>query len=828
MKKFLTNIVNYGLLLICLLTGVDIHAEMLPKEGIEPSGTLPVMYINTVDNTPIDQKEVYIDGTAWLDNRNTGRCESVGSESAPLVLGIRGRGNASWLAEGPKPYKIKFDKKQSFFGLAKNKHWVLLPVSSYGEYYNNKVGLELGRQLGMKYLPQRFPIEVVLNGTFLGVYMLSEHIRIDEGRVEIFEQPDLNEDDATVPYGWLVEIDNYSDPAQIRVPVPSDSTKTIRITHHTPEVLSSKQRDWLFDQFNGLAVAVHNENRLDRKWEDYVDMDDLVKHFLAQEILNNFDAYVGSCYLHKDIDDPKWHFGPLWDLGWSLDRSKTSLMCEMEDGRYQNYLCEIIKFPRFRKSVNNKFQEYVESHPVGWVDNFTDSLQNDIKTALYNSSLVWPELKSVYGGGGIAAKYFKENVSYIQSRLASDLTVYSVNLTTRKEDATSTPDDDGIVLVDGLRISNPDVNKGQSITITFESRYERPLKEVTVNGTDMTGAVVNNQLVLEDVNEDKEISVVFGAPAFLPATSVTLSTDSAVLYVDETLKVDAVVEHQNNLEPEITWTSSDENVATVDKDGVITAVSAGEAVISASCWDVMASCSVTVKEEAKNIGGAEGDTEVENHERLYIDREGTLSLDQWIFDEVVDKWTSSNNKVALVTNGVVRASTFGEAIIRAKDANDCTVALFEIFVCPKVTIEHGDGVIYSHHVLYNSRPDFYLGHSSGYKIAGVTHDGVVVTDDRIVNGIYTSPYPITDNTVINISLERNDGTGVTSPEIHVFVSGNTVNIVGFNSGRQVSITNMVGQVVYSGYDTRITIPVAGIYIIRLDGYENTYKFIIRN
>lgn len=56
-----------------------------------------------------------------------------------------------------------------------------------------------------------------------------------------------------------------------------------------------------------------------------------------------------------------------------------------------------------------------------------------------------------------------------------------------------------------------------------------------------------------------------------------------------TLKADT------NLSDEIIWTSSNEKVAAVSAKGVVTAKAKGTAVITATCGEYTASCTVTVK-----------------------------------------------------------------------------------------------------------------------------------------------------------------------------------------------------------------------------------------
>lgn len=61
-------------------------------------------------------------------------------------------------------------------------------------------------------------MEVVLNGEYIGLYFLTETIRIDKDRVDIYEQNDGETDPDLIKGGWLVEVDNYIDDCQITIP----------------------------------------------------------------------------------------------------------------------------------------------------------------------------------------------------------------------------------------------------------------------------------------------------------------------------------------------------------------------------------------------------------------------------------------------------------------------------------------------------------------------------------------------------------------------------------------------------------------------------------
>lgn len=76
--------------------------------------------------------------------------------------------------------------------------------------------------------------------------------------------------------------------------------------------------------------------------------------------------------------------------------------------------------------------------------------------------------------------------------------------------------------------------------------------------------------------------------------NITLDKNSMTLHPEETAQLTATI-HGDNAEGEtITWSSSDENVATVDNTGLVTAIGLGNAVITAYCDGKSAECKVEV------------------------------------------------------------------------------------------------------------------------------------------------------------------------------------------------------------------------------------------
>lgn len=98
-------------------------------------------------------------------------------------------------------------------------------------------------------------------------------------------------------------------------------------------------------------------------------------------------------------------------------------------------------------------------------------------------------------------------------------------------------------------------------------------------------------------SHSKEFTLVVEKPAFVLATGVKLSKDGLTLQENGSDTLTATVEPADATNKDVTWESSDTDIATVSEDGTVTAVSAGSATITATAADgsgASASCKVTV------------------------------------------------------------------------------------------------------------------------------------------------------------------------------------------------------------------------------------------
>ncbi len=387
-----------------------------PGDAMSYSGTLPVMFINTEGAVPITSKEEYVYADYYVDNMGIEGIENVGSQDAPQLMEIRGRGNYTWSDFDKKPYRIKLDQKTPLLGMKRNKHFALLahPDDKLG-FLRNTVGFEISRRLGLAWTPAQQPVEVVLNGDYLGLYMLTEIIRVEPDRVNITEQANYETNRFLITGGWLVEIDNYLEEEQIRT--VEGNGNSIWSTYKSPELLSDEQRTYLTGLINTVNAAIYVSDKTNNSWEKYIDPDTLACFYLTQELLDDTESFHGSCYWHKENgDSTKIMFGPVWDFGNAFHRTPNRFIYD-QPAFTQTWIGEIAKFPHFQEIVLKHWNRYVRMHHKS-MDEFIDDFIGKIYYAAMSDAARWPQ----YGNPDILndrdtfKSYFHSKYSWLASQ----------------------------------------------------------------------------------------------------------------------------------------------------------------------------------------------------------------------------------------------------------------------------------------------------------------------------------------------------------------------------------------------------------------------------
>jgi len=258
---------------------------------------LPVVYIETDNERPVDSKEEYVNATMTVKQQG-----EVVSENR---LRIKGRGNATWTYP-KKPYKLKLDQTASILGMNESKDWVLLANYCDKTLLRTRIAFHLSRLMQFPWTPDDRFVEVVLNGEYLGNYQLTEAIEQGSNRIDIPKQ------------GFIVERDGYYE-QEPKYFVSALRRYGYSFKNPDPEDdLTDEQWNYIKNYIDEFEAELASGTFTDPEngYRRYIDEDSFVRWFIFQNILANMDTNV---YLIKeDMNASKLAMGPVWDFEWSI------------------------------------------------------------------------------------------------------------------------------------------------------------------------------------------------------------------------------------------------------------------------------------------------------------------------------------------------------------------------------------------------------------------------------------------------------------------------------------------------------------------------------
>ena len=298
---------------------IDTNGKTIPGEPIldASSGhTLRYTMSETGEETILSKLSV-IDNVG--ENNHTEDASSVSSD-----IRIRIRGNSSRHFE-KKGYIIKMitsgglNNPQSLIGMDAHHEWAL-----HGPYLDktlirNYICYNLAGDI-MGYAPNVRFCELILNGEYRGLYLLTE--TITAGKMGARLELSVNKKDNSFS-GYLLRLDRgsntelkninnftsytYKTDSKVNIVYPGNANLT-------PFLASGICED--FSDFE-KALYSYDYDSEDFGYENYIDVNSFIDYFLINEFTSNYDAGSKSTYMYKGIDG-KLHMC-VWDFNNAFD-----------------------------------------------------------------------------------------------------------------------------------------------------------------------------------------------------------------------------------------------------------------------------------------------------------------------------------------------------------------------------------------------------------------------------------------------------------------------------------------------------------------------------
>ena len=295
------------------------------------------------------------------------------------------------------------------------------------------------------------------------------------------------------------------------------------------------------------------------------------------------------------------------------------------------------------------------------------------------------------------------------------------------------------------------------------------------------------------------------------------------IIAEKTATLTATVLPDNTTNKAVVWSTSDENIATVE-DGVVTAVSVGVATITATTTDgsnLSASCVVTVLPILATAIKLDQDV-VTVETTDYIILTATVLPDNTTNKAVV--WSTSDENVATVEDGVVTGVSVGTATITVTTTDGSNLsASCEVTVEQKMVELTIQSSYYNNIVIYElpgtEKMIKIYATDEVYKLNSVWFNGEDVTNE-VVDGVYTTPV-LEEDAYINISfiIPTGQQDAMSNSRIKAYGYKGDVVVVGCERGENIAIYDVDGVMLRSVYATsntmRIAMPTDAVYVVRV-------------
>ena len=352
---------------------------------------LPIISIST-NGAAIESKIDYVDMTFTMTNSESDLEEVTG--------GIRLRGNST-RGYPKKPYRIKFDKKQSLFGLDKAKSWVLLAEYLDPSGLNNYTAFSLANEMpGMGFNPTPHKVNLYLNGEYQGLYTLCEQIQENEGRVGIELDEITPEMKEITDYNFLICMDRsvtededsaYGENYFI-IDIPYYNNKQdgqyemyVEVKYPEKENFQTEEQFYTFmaqleNYMEGILNTLASEDPEAIKKD--INVNSLIDFLIIDQIMNEDDHTFKSFYMYytNTSDDPeengKLSFGPVWDYDYSMGvpwQGRPNQHYKMSDRVYYSniFFRSMVNVPEFYELVKERYKEYAMPALEEYIENYS-------------------------------------------------------------------------------------------------------------------------------------------------------------------------------------------------------------------------------------------------------------------------------------------------------------------------------------------------------------------------------------------------------------------------------------------------------------------------
>lgn len=286
------------------------------------SSELPIILIDTEGKTIVDEPKVNVKFQILYDQ--SGGLNYVNSTNFYYdgFAGVEFRGSFS--QNWPKKnisLELRTDTTTndeddfSLFGFPEESDWILTANYNDRSHLKNAISYEFFRRSGV-WAPNTFHCELIINGNYQGLYMLTERIKRDKNRVDIKKLDDNDTSPSKISGGYLIGNNDNDAVDEGWTSNNGPIQKTFEISY--PNDPLTIQADYIEEYFNDMEEAFNSPNFSDPTtgFRAYLEEESFARNIVFQEFSKNADAYFRSQYFYKERGE-KLNAGPIWDFDFA-------------------------------------------------------------------------------------------------------------------------------------------------------------------------------------------------------------------------------------------------------------------------------------------------------------------------------------------------------------------------------------------------------------------------------------------------------------------------------------------------------------------------------
>lgn len=258
---------------------------------------------------------------------------------------LAGHGHDSWKTARKKSYNIKLASEAALAGMGNSKDFALLSAYRNNSLLSYMIAQQIEHDANIPFAPDTEPVNFYLDGTFMGVYLLSERPELAFSRIE-------------VPNGLLLEF-NRDDYVDWEYNFFSDRDIIITVKNR---ILPTSQAEYIQQYWQDFEDALFAENGYNDKgiyYADYIDLTSFADQWLMYELCGE-QSIQGSVYYYKESDtqgDGLLHAAYVWDMENSFTKNPDVLYLSSNTNHvFQNYWGVLYSHDDFAQKVLEEWE----------------------------------------------------------------------------------------------------------------------------------------------------------------------------------------------------------------------------------------------------------------------------------------------------------------------------------------------------------------------------------------------------------------------------------------------------------------------------------------